>query len=193
MLWCPLRFPPENDVRFVFPPVSYLRCLCFVFVWCCPTHIVLCICFVFLCLVSLDCFCVVFLCLVYPMLPVSLDCFCVVFLCFTLCCQFLWVVLFWLPLRYYWIYNIIHVTSSVFILYKSKLGLTLYNNSSSSMWRLTFYSQVETLKHDRIIIPNRRGLVNFMCVRRFDYALFLYHFSNSVFCINIISHGRPIK
>ena len=55
----------------------------------CPTHIVL-------------CFCFIFLRLVFPMLPVSLEClflidpsvFSNVYL------QFLWIVYFWLPLRY---------------------------------------------------------------------------------------------
>jgi hypothetical protein len=52
-----------------------------------------------------------FLCLVYPMLPVSVDCIFLIaplvfsdvylscVLC-TLCCQFLWIVYFWLPLWY---------------------------------------------------------------------------------------------
>ena len=45
--------------------------------------------------------CFVCLPLVYPMLPVSLD-FPVlfVFLLYTLCCQFPWIVHFWVPLRY---------------------------------------------------------------------------------------------
>jgi hypothetical protein len=73
----------------------------------CPTHIVLCFCFIFLRLVNPMlpvslCFCFVFLRLVYPMLPVSLEClflidpsvFSNVYL------QFLWIVYFWLPLRY---------------------------------------------------------------------------------------------
>ena len=75
--------------------------------WRCPTHIVL-------------CFCSVFLRLVYPMLPVSLDCSCLIapsscvsyvasfsglsmfdcpFVLCILCCQFLWIVHVWLPLR----------------------------------------------------------------------------------------------
>jgi hypothetical protein len=50
VLWCPLRFPHKNDVRFVFAPSclhegSYLiYVLVFVWVEWCPTHIVLCFC-----------------------------------------------------------------------------------------------------------------------------------------------------
>jgi hypothetical protein len=57
--------------------------------------------------------CLFVLCLVYPMLPVSLDCpfmiaplvVCdVYFFCVscTLCCQFLWIVYFWLPFGILW-------------------------------------------------------------------------------------------
>jgi hypothetical protein len=76
--------------------------------------------FCFVCLVVLwrvmyNTYCVFWfvfvLCLVYPMLPVSLDCpfliapslFSNIYLSCVLCtqcCQFLWIVHFWLPLRY---------------------------------------------------------------------------------------------
>jgi hypothetical protein len=47
--------------------------------------------------VSLDCLCF-FLRIVYPMLPVSLDCVVVFsFVLCTLCCQFLWIVLWFFP------------------------------------------------------------------------------------------------
>ena len=88
------------------PPIASRRApvLFTLFVFVCamlgPTHIVLCICFVFFRLV-------------YPMLPVFRDCHfssCVPYvarvsglsflvLC-TLCCPFLGIVHFWLPLRY---------------------------------------------------------------------------------------------
>ena len=44
MLWCPLRFPHKNDVRFVLFTLFVFVCVC---VWWCPTHIVLCFCFDF--------------------------------------------------------------------------------------------------------------------------------------------------
>ena len=61
VLWCPLRFPHENDVRFVFTSwrMSYYLCL---LTYTGVQHI-LCFAFVF-----------VFLRRVYSMLPVSLDC-----------------------------------------------------------------------------------------------------------------------
>jgi hypothetical protein len=83
VVWCPLRFPHKNYVRYLqlfmgclvcvwlCVVVSETCCLClivcggvrdmlFVFdcVWWCPRHVVLCFCFV---------------CLVCPVLPVSLD------------------------------------------------------------------------------------------------------------------------
>jgi hypothetical protein len=111
--------------------MSYLRYLCFYaysgvqrILWCGFYCFVL---FVFV------------LCLVYPMLPVSLDCpfliatsvfsnvyiqynpfivlFCLSSSCVlcTQCCQFLWIVHFWLPLRYSltFIYNIILLLSLI--------------------------------------------------------------------------------
>jgi len=105
VLWCPLRVQhkkrrsipslPPADVGGI---MSYLHYLCLL-----PhsgiRHILCCV------------FALFFFRLVYPMLPVSLDCpfwiapsvfynvylSCV--LC-TLCCQFLWIVYFWLPLQY---------------------------------------------------------------------------------------------
>jgi hypothetical protein len=66
VLYCPLRFPHKNDVRFVNPQlvvgrtcIIYVICVCLRIVV--LTHIVLCLCFVFPRLV-------------YPMLSVSLDC-----------------------------------------------------------------------------------------------------------------------
>ena len=67
MLWCPLRFPHENDIRLVFTSCYFWRdhvlftLFVFVCVWWCPTHIVLRFCFVFLRLVC-------------SLLPVSLNC-----------------------------------------------------------------------------------------------------------------------
>ena len=77
VLWCPLRFPHENDVRFIFVSSfmwedEYLICD-----FCASLRIG----------VSSTYCVVVFFCL-----------FSIV-LC-TLCCQFLWIVHFWLPLRY---------------------------------------------------------------------------------------------
>ena len=64
VLWCPLRFPHKNDVRFVFTSscfawclMSYLRDLCL--------HAYSGVCFLLLVFV---------LCLMWPLLPVSLDC-----------------------------------------------------------------------------------------------------------------------
>ena len=66
VLWCPLRFPHKNHVRFVLSPVvlrrgiSYLRYLC-LYAFSGVQHILCCI-------------FIVFLGLMHPMMPVSLDC-----------------------------------------------------------------------------------------------------------------------
>ena len=78
VLWYPLRFPHRNDVRFVFTSscmkegacLIYVICVCFAFNV--VQHIMLCFCLFFFVLYTLH--------FVY--------------------CQFLWTVLFWLPLRY---------------------------------------------------------------------------------------------
>ena len=62
VLWCPLRFPHKNDVRFIFTTSCFQKgsflmdVISFVCVFGCPTHFVLCFSFG------------------YPVLPVSLDC-----------------------------------------------------------------------------------------------------------------------
>ena len=86
-----------------------------------PTYIALC--FWFVCLL-----------LVYPMLPVSLCCVLFVsFLC-TLCCQFLWIVHFWLPLRY-------SLTFILFYQYNHLLYSYNYNPMKNAhLWHVTFFS-----------------------------------------------------
>ena len=67
VLWCPLRFPHGDDVRFVFASCCLVEDSCLIYVICVCLHI----------LVS-NTYCVVFLLcclrLVYPMFSVSLDC-----------------------------------------------------------------------------------------------------------------------
>ena len=103
VLGCPFWLPHKNDVRlclelFAGGPMSYLRYLCLF------AHIDV--------KYILSWFCFACLCLVYPVLPVSLECPFVIahsvfsnvylscVLC-TLCFQFLWVVHFWIPIRYF--------------------------------------------------------------------------------------------
>ena len=76
VLWRPLRFTHRNDVRFAFAFSVLWECLCFFYI-------------IFVCLhiVASNTYCVVFL-------------FCFFFVLCTLCFQFLWIVHFWLPLRY---------------------------------------------------------------------------------------------
>ena len=54
LLWCPLRFPHKDDVRFIFISSCLLEGSCLIYLTCVCLHIV-----------------VFFLHLVYPMLPVS--------------------------------------------------------------------------------------------------------------------------
>ena len=70
VLWCQLRYPNKDDVRFVFPSSYLQEVSCLIYV--------ICIC---LRIMMSNTYCVVFLVLF-------------VFV-FTLCCQFLWIVLFW--------------------------------------------------------------------------------------------------
>ena len=83
VLWCPIRFLHNNDVRFVFTSSCLLENACLIYVFCVCLRIV----------VS-NTYCVVAL--------LCLSSFCVPFVA-----QFLWIVLFWLPLRYsltsYWL------------------------------------------------------------------------------------------
>jgi hypothetical protein len=100
--------PDSLDCIFLIAPLVFSN----VYLFC-----VLCtLCCQFLWIVYFDCpigilWRLFVLCLVYPMLPVSLDCiFLIATLVFsnvylscvlcTLCCQFLWIVYFWLPLWY---------------------------------------------------------------------------------------------
>jgi hypothetical protein len=78
VLWCPLRFLHENDVRFVFASSCLWEDACLICVVCVGLHI----------MVS-NTYCVV----------LSFYVLC------TICCQFLWIVLFWLPLRYFLMFN----------------------------------------------------------------------------------------
>ena len=78
VLWCPLRFPHKNDVRFVFTSSCLQEGSCLIYV--------ICVC---LCIGVYNTYCVVFL------LCLSSSCV----LC-TQCCQFPWIVHSWLPLRF---------------------------------------------------------------------------------------------
>ena len=71
-MWFPLRFPHKNEVRFVFTSKLYVG-----------RHMS---CLSYLCS-GVQCCCVVFLFLFFFVLCAR-------------CCQFLWIVLFWMPLKY---------------------------------------------------------------------------------------------
>jgi hypothetical protein len=75
VLWCPLRFPHRNDVRFAFTSNCLCERSCIIYVICVCLRITVSNTY---CAVL----CFLFLRLVYHMLPVSLDC------------------QFWLPLQY---------------------------------------------------------------------------------------------
>ena len=75
VLWCPLRFPHKNDVRFVFTSSCLLKDSCLIYI-------------IYVCLR-----------IVVSNALYAVSLFCFFFVLYTLCCQFLWVVHFWLPLR----------------------------------------------------------------------------------------------
>ena len=76
VLWCPLRFLHKNDVLFVFTSSCLYESSCLIYV--------ICVCFR---VVVSNAYCVV--------------CFVFFFVLCTLYCQFLWIVLFGLPFRYF--------------------------------------------------------------------------------------------
>jgi hypothetical protein len=67
LLWCPLRLPHNNDVRYVFIYSCWWYCSCLIYDMCVCMRIVV-------PKTYCDVFCFICLCLVYHMLPFSLDC-----------------------------------------------------------------------------------------------------------------------
>jgi hypothetical protein len=127
-LWYPLRFPHENDVRFVLTSNCLYENSCLIYLICVCLRIVVSktYCVVFL-------FCLSSSCLPYVARFSRLCCVFVllVFVLFTLCCQVLWVVHFWLPLRY----------SLTFIYTNISKMHVLFNHMPTLSWRRLYIQQ----------------------------------------------------
>ena len=117
VLWCPLRFPHKNDVRFVFISSCHVLFTLFVFVcikwFSTQWHIVL----YFL-------FCFTSSCVPYHMLPVSLDC--------------LFLISPWVFSSLLWAWHTLSLVSQRVLTFKTAVILYISDNYGVWVWKWYF-------------------------------------------------------